>query len=130
MLPLLVFLMVAIVDLGRIYTTMLSVESAAREAADYAAFDSSNWSPGQFDDTYSNMKRAACVAASNLPDYQGPDDNCSNPFFDYDLSMDKGGTWVKWPETSLAAEPCDSESRADGDDPATGPPPCWVRVTL
>jgi hypothetical protein len=131
-LPLLVFLMVAIVDLGRIYTTMLSVESAAREAADFGSFDSSNWSTGQIADTELNMETAACVAASNLPDYMGPDDNCSNPTWSYQLSMDKGVTWVDWATT--AAEPedlrCDSDARADGDDPATDPPPCWVRVKL
>jgi TadE-like protein len=130
-LPLLVFLMVGIVDLGRIYTTMLSVESAAREAADFGSFDSSNWSAGQIADTELNMETTACVAASNLPDYVGPDDNCANPSFSYLLSMDKGtpGSWVDWATTAADPVPCDSDARAEGDDPAD-PPPCWVRVTL
>jgi hypothetical protein len=132
-LPILVFLMVGIIDLGRIYTTMLSVESAAREAADFGSFDSSNWSSGQIVDTELTMETAACVAASNLPDYSGPDDNCTNPSFDYDLSMDKGQNWVEeWIDTTTApGQPaCDDPARADADNRTTDPPPCWVRVTL
>ena len=120
-LPLLLFLMVAVVDLARIYTTMLSVESAAREAADFGTFGSQKWnvaiynaSPGG---TEASMERRACVAASDLPDYVGPDDDCTNPTFAYQLSADRGATWVDYDE-ALAC-----------DDPAREPP-CWVKVTL
>lgn len=126
--PLLVFLLVGIVDLGRIYTTMLSVESAVREAADYGAFDSSNWSAAQIATTEADMQRRACLASSNLPDYQGGTATCTNPGFSYLLSMDKGATWVDYATTAAAASPCDSTERKEGGPGA--PPPCWVRVTL
>ena len=116
-LPILVILMIGIIDLARIYTTMLSVESAAREAADFGTFGSQKWNSVPVDDTEAKMERRACVAASDLPDYVGPDDSCSNPTFSYQLSTDHGATWVDY-DPVLA---CDDPSRE---------PPCWVKVTL
>lgn len=121
-LPLLVFLMVGIVDLGRIYTTMLSVESAAREAADYASFGSQKWAPAPaVTNTEVEMQRRACVASSDLTDYAGPDSACTNPSFSYQLSQDRGATWTDYAATAGSASPCNNTSRE---------PPCWVRVTL
>ena len=119
-LPILAILMLAIVDLARIYTTMVSVESAAREAADFGSFGSEKWDPVVYaaaDGTVAKMQHRACVAASDLPDYQGPDDACVNPTFSYLLSGDRGATWVPY-STGLA---CDDPNRE---------PPCWVKVTL
>jgi hypothetical protein len=120
-LPILVILMVAIIDLGRIYTTMVSVESAAREAADYGTFGSQRWDPAVYnidpDGTEAEMKHRACVAASDLPDYVGPDDNCTNPDFGYKLSIDHGATWVDYDPLL----DCQNSTRN---------PPCWVKVTL
>lgn len=116
-LPLLVFVMVGIVDLARVYTTMLSVESAAREAADYGSFGSQKWAPAPaVTNTLLEMERRACVASSDLTDYAGTASTCSNPTFDWGLSEDKGATWAKSP-----GSPCNV---------ATREPPCWVRVTL
>ena len=74
-LPLMVILLLAIVDLARVYTTMMSVESAAREAADYGTtLGAGKWQSGlPMDDTVAEMQRRACVAASDLPDYVDPD---------------------------------------------------------
>jgi hypothetical protein len=120
-LPILVILMIGIIDLARIYTTMLSVESAAREAADFGTFGSQKWGAAVYsvplDGTEAKMEHRACVAASDLPDYVGPDDSCSNPTFSYQLSSDRGATWVDY-DPALAC-----------DDP-TREPPCWVKVTL
>jgi Flp pilus assembly protein TadG len=120
-LPLLVFLMVGIVDLARIYTTMLSVESAAREAADYGTFGAQKWDSAVYnlpvDGTEDQMKLRACTAASDLTDYVGPDTACTNPQFAYKLSGDKGASWHDWD----AAMDCRNTTRN---------PPCWVRVTL
>jgi hypothetical protein len=122
-LPVLVILVLAVVDMARIYTTMINVESAAREAADYGTFGSQKWNPALYplepDGTVAQMKRRACVAASKLPDYVGPDDNCSNPGFTYELSGDRGATWHSAPTDVSPA--CDDEARE---------PPCWLRVTL
>ena len=120
-LPVLVMLLVGILDLARVYTTMLSVESAAREAADYGTFGSHKWDEAVVaatpDGTLVGMERRACTAASNLPDYEGPDDACANPRFSYALSTDRGATWGPYD----AAMACDDPGRE---------PPCLVRVTL
>lgn len=116
------FLMVGIVDLARIYTTMLSVESAAREAADYGSFGSQKWAPAPaFTTTITEMQRRACVASSDLTDYSGTAPTCSNPDVTNicSLSTDKGSSWVACDAT--AAGTCNN---------STLEPPCWVRATL
>lgn len=120
-LPLLLFLMVGILDLGRIYTTMLSVESAAREAADYGSFGSQKWSPPAVSTTEAEMVRRACVASSDLTDYQGPATACANPSFAYQLSPDGGANWVDYATTAASVDPCNNSARTQ---------PCYVRVTL
>jgi hypothetical protein len=120
-LPILVVLLLADVAMARIYTTMVNVESAAREAADYGTFGSQKWDPALYNlpgvGTVDQMKHRACVASSKLPDYVGPDDNCSNPTVTYQLSGDRGATWSNFD----AAMACDD---------ATREPPCWLKVTL
>ena len=87
-LPVMLILLLAIVDVARIYTTMMSVESAAREAADYGTtLGAGKWQVGGPETTtVAEMERRACVAASDLPDYADPDTNpqnggCTNPSF-------------------------------------------------
>jgi TadE-like protein len=120
-LPLMIILALAVIDFARIYTTLVSVESAAREAADFGTFGSQKWNDAVYSfpgsGTLDQMRHRACVAASDLPDYVGPDDACTNPGFTYELSGDKGATWQAGP----AGLDCDNETRA---------PPCWLRVTL
>lgn len=113
-----VVLLLAIVDLARIYTTMLSVESAAREAADFGTtFGAEKWQGTQVDATVAEMKRRACIAASNLPDYEGPDADCTNPAFEYCMTPTAGGT-------------CGPVNPLDGCDIETRSEPCTVTVTL
>jgi hypothetical protein len=95
--PLLFFLLLAIADFARIYTTMLTIDSAAREAADFGTLYPWYWK-GDPSDPVSNhsktvegMRERACVAASTLTDYSGPDDNCANPSFAYDLDASPAG---------------------------------------
>jgi len=135
MLPIVVFLMIGIVDLGRIYTTMLSVESAAREGADYGAFGSYKWDAGTFNvppnGVVAQMERRACTAASDLQDFAGTDtdldgttfETCTNPTFSYELSGNKGNNWSVYDPTvgPWQPKPCDDDTRN---------PPCWVRVTM
>ena len=129
-LPIMVFLLLAIVDFARIYTTMMSVESAAREAADYGTtLGAERWqAPTPMDVTDAEMRKRACVAASNLPDYadpETPDDpdagNCTNPIVVYCMTAP--------PDTTC--EPVDPLV-GNGDD-CENPlrePPCTVTVTL
>ena len=81
----LAFLLLAIGDFARLYTTMITVEAAAREAADYGAIYPWYWAgdpsdPGSnYAKTVQEMTDRACGAARHLPDYVGPDDGCTNP---------------------------------------------------
>ena len=87
-LPLAMLLVLAIGDFARLLTTALTVESTAREAADYGAFSASNWTVvGSTDNralTLAAMQKLACTAASTLPDYSEPagtvnHSTCKNP---------------------------------------------------
>jgi hypothetical protein len=115
LIPLLMILFVAIADLARLYTTMVTIESAAREAADYGAFSSSYWTNPST--VRQNMTHRACLAASNLPDYVGTKDDiaatCTNPKI--------GPEDIK-----LLVQ---NESYPDCTD-SENPYPCWVEVTL
>ena len=118
--PLMLIVLLGIIDMARIYTTMLSVESAAREAADYGTtLGAGKWQDGTpKDGTVAEMRRRACIAASDLPDYVDPDNdpltgNCTNPSFA--CSINPGGS-------------CDA-SAAGCEDPLREPP-CAVTVTL
>jgi hypothetical protein len=123
--PIMVVLLLAIIDFSRVYTTMMSVESAAREAADYGTmYGAGHWEVGSpLDANVAEMQNRACVAASDLPDYDDPDSDpatgCANPAFAYCVSPD--------------AAPC---TPGDAVDPAwvcedpLREPPCTVTVTL
>jgi Flp pilus assembly protein TadG len=83
--PILFFMVIAIADFGRLYTSAVAVESAAREAADFGAFRAANWSAPNVATTMADMEKRACTAAagSHLEGYSGASDNatCSNPAF-------------------------------------------------
>lgn len=86
-LPLVLLLLVAVADFARVYTTAITLEAAAREAAMSGSFQGSDWldvnvgTPGT--GTIATMEQRACAAASNLPEYAGASGNatCSNPTF-------------------------------------------------
>src|SRR5690242_2388172 len=61
--PVVFLILLAIADLGRVYTSAVAVEAAGREAADFGAFDATAWNPGNVAITVQEMKRRACVAA-------------------------------------------------------------------
>ena len=80
-------------------------------------------SPTPADDTVAEMKRRACVAASDLTGYVDPDGdpatgNCTNPSFAYCMTPTVGGP----------CGPLDARD-ADCDDPLRATP-CRVTVTL
>jgi Flp pilus assembly protein TadG len=118
-LPIMLLLLLAIIDFGRVYTTMISVESAAREAADYGTtLGAGKWQvETAMTQTVPEMEKRACVAASNLPDYVGSGGTCTNPSFDYCVTASVGGE-------------CLPLNPADGCDDPTRASPCTVTVTL
>jgi Flp pilus assembly protein TadG len=107
-LPLVLILLIAIVDFARLYTTILTVESAAREAADYGAFHWYHWQDtASSDATAAEMERRACVAVGNLPEYTGSGGTCLGPsFFDYALAAPPGPGIDCTQKPNPAADPC------------------------
>jgi Flp pilus assembly protein TadG len=116
--PLLFFMLLAIVDFSRVFTTMLTVEAAAREAADFGTQYPWYWRGDPTDPasnagkTVQGMRDRACVASKHLTDYVGPDNGCSNPSFSYVID----------PPTGVDIDDCWQVARADE--------PCNVIVTL
>jgi hypothetical protein len=95
--PILLLLVMGIGDFGRLYSSAVAVEAAAREAADYGAFDSNQWTTANQPITASEMERRACTAASKLPDYSEPAGTvnhatCTNPTFSYCLEGTSGSS--------------------------------------
>jgi Flp pilus assembly protein TadG len=111
-LPLLLFMALAIFDFARVYVSAITIESAAREAADYGSLYPWHWSSENESVTEAEMERRACAASSTLNDYAGASDysTCTNPSFSYELVEPAGVT------------DCSTVARAET--------PCRVRVTL
>jgi hypothetical protein len=108
-----------------LYASAVAIESAAREAADFGAFETVNWTPVNVSTTLADMQRRACTAAagSHLQDYESTDpDNatCTNPSFACELEW--GGA-----ATDCAA----SGGFTNGHDcsAVATEPPCTVHVT-
>lgn len=117
-LPILLIVLLGIGDLARVYMTMMTIESAAREAADYGAYRSSNWI-GDASDPESNhaktvraMTERACVASHVLVGYTGSGAECTNPQVAISLTTSSGDP----------ASGC--------DEPERTPEPCRVRVDV
>jgi hypothetical protein len=122
-LPLMLIMLLAIVDFARIYTTAMSVESAAREAADFGtSYGAEKWDATNSPTTVEDMQTRACVAASTLPDYEGDDPSnptvtCTNPSFDYCVTPSVGGTCGALDPVDVCEDPLRST-------------PCAITVTL
>ena len=135
--PLMIFILFAILDLSRIYTTMMSVESAAREAADYGtSYGAAKWAGGPSTDAWvDDMQRRACVAASDLPDFEWTDtdsdgvidagEDCTNPTFALCLRKVPAGPCL---DSTSTGYDCD-EVPPENNDPINDPP-CMVTVTM
>jgi hypothetical protein len=117
-LPILLLVLLGIGDLARVYSTVMAVEAAAREAADFGSYSSSNWLGSPSDPTsnhsktVSAMQERVCVATRNLTGFVGSAKTCSNP------SM------------SVALREADGSAAAACADPERVPGPCWVHVDL
>jgi Flp pilus assembly protein TadG len=120
-LPLLLLLVVAVADFGRLYTSLIAVESAAREAADYGAMQGkTKWdmtNSSQLSQNQADMRVRACTATASLTDYVGDpigttNMSCTNPTFAYTADVDQ-------PPSSG-----NCSTQAEFDDP------CIIHVTL
>jgi hypothetical protein len=114
-LPLFLFLALAIVDFARVFSAAITLESAAREAADYGTLYRWHWNSANRPVTEAEMERRACTASSTLDDYDEPAGTvnhatCSNPAFSYQLIQPPG------------VSDCSAVPREAA--------PCWVEVTL
>lgn len=123
-------LVLAIADFGRVYAGMVAVEAAAREAADYGAFKSSYWdaSAGNPAITTAEMQRRACTAAagSHLEDYSEPGGTlnhatCTNPAFSCQVEPPVSSGELSQACASYSGTYCST---------STSEPPCGVHVTL
>jgi hypothetical protein len=122
-LPLMLFLFVGIVDLGRVYTAMIGVESAAREAADYATTRGAPlWVENAVPSREAEMRERACTAASSLPDFVGSFTDCTNPMPSFCVSPDNGANC--YPLDSF-----DPTWQCDAPDREV-PGPCRITVKL
>ena len=127
--PVMLLLVLAIADFGRLYTSAVAVESAGREAADFGSFDASYWtsSPPNLVTTVGEMQRRACTAAagSHLEGYQTTDPvnntTCTNPTFTCTLERNGAST------DCLGS--AGFTNGVDCSDPATNPP-CTVHVQM
>jgi TadE-like protein len=127
--PVMLLILLAIADMGRLYTSAVAVESAAREAADFGSFDTSYWDDtlGNVGTTIHDMKLRACTAAkgSHLESYAqsdpADDTTCTNPTFT--CTLEHGGSTT----------PCEGSAGSVGGvdcwDKAVDPP-CTVHVRL
>jgi Flp pilus assembly protein TadG len=96
--PIMILLVGAVADLGRVYTSAVAIEAAAREAADFGSFHANNWATTPTDNrstTIALMEKRACTAAwgSHLDGYAEPPGTvghatCTNPSFSFTLEPD------------------------------------------
>ena len=105
----------------------MAIEAAAREAADFGAFDESYWTSLNYMTTFNDMRTRACTAAagSHLTNYETSDPlnntTCSNPTFE--CYLERGGN---------ATECSASLGMTDGVDCSNEflEPPCTVHVHM
>ena len=129
-LPLMFLLAVVIGDFGRVFTAMVAVESAAREAADYGAYvdldNPDRWASANAPWTVmkTEMQRRACTAASELPDFSDTTGTCQeNPAMDWELlTRDAAAAPYHVVDPSVALDDC------AGRDPLDPRGPCVVHV--
>ena len=126
-LPIVIILLLAVGELARVYSTMIAVETAAREATDWGALKPGNWEAVpvlQYPTTITEMERRSCTPTRSLTEYAGDANGatCTNPGFACDLQLPGSATWVA----------CDNPIESQLCRELTGPStiPCKLRVTL
>ena len=108
--PIVIVLLLAVGDVARAFATMITIESAAREAADWGAYRPGNWDTvvPQYPVTVAEMERRACTASLDLPDYLGETDGseCTNPAFECFVGNADDPTTSCSSASSCVVDPC------------------------
>jgi TadE-like protein len=123
--PLLLFMALAVFDFARVLSHAITLESAAREAADFGGLYPWHWADvASAQATQEKMVTRACISASTLTDYDGDDPSadpvtCVNPSVTFRL-LDSAGNEV--PATDAGYQACYAVLRTEV--------PCRVEVTI
>jgi Flp pilus assembly protein TadG len=125
--PVMMLLLVAIADFGRLYTSAVAVEAAGREAADFGAFKASDWGSGNAPTMTALMEERACTAAagSHLEGYESTDPankTCTNPAFNCTLELGGGSSDCATSGGLVGTTDCSTIPSTD--------PPCTVHVRM
>jgi hypothetical protein len=126
--PILLALLVGLADWARLFTTAISVEAAAREAAMHGGFDASYWQLAPVNNvpgTIAAMQERVCTGTGSLVDYVGLADHstCTNPQW----LTSTIGTQSDAVAAGILIRPA---GVTDCSNPGPSQPVCQVRVRL
>ena len=109
-----------VADMARVYTTMITIESAAREAADYGSYGSANWdSDSSAARPLPAMEERACMASRHLTDYVGDHHHVHQPAIRRSRSTEADGNRRRPAAAIRTAAPGRAGSGSTSTTPST-----------